>query len=492
MARFKRRSLLAGGIAVAGVAGLGMSGCSPSQPETGTPVGPGGSSMSPSASSTRLLPPANDVRTLIARSEFVIAHRGSGDNWPEHSLRAYLSSLSAGAQAVEISVRAVKSGELVCVHDADLGRITGSPTPVASLSSLDLASKPIDARKWLGPNCPLEPIPLLSDVLKRLPSDALAFIEDKDGTNSAALFDLLDAEPRAHERFVWKQWAPAGQVAMARDRGYAAWGFFTSDVATKITELSPEFDTIGVDATSSDTVIRRAVATGKPVIIWPVHTRSQAEHFRKLGVAGLMTSNVPYLLSTGAISVRDAFGTGLRSAGDLPTDPEAQWSKSPQLSADHSSVILGSGSAPSYLLGSMCPITEDSYSIRLRFRWRPGKAVTCGVAVGLDDDSPYQPHGAALGSGCRVEISPHGEVIISNHAAGKPPVPVARGNWGAGFSVQDWNQLQIAVTPSEVAVQSAEQTIATARHSDHRGGYFCLWTASVAVPGVEFSGINIA
>ena len=55
----------------------------------------------------------------------IVAHRGSNDEEPEHSLAAYLRAIDEGADAIECDVRLTADGTLVCVHDRriDLGSV---------------------------------------------------------------------------------------------------------------------------------------------------------------------------------------------------------------------------------------------------------------------------------------------------------------------------------------------------------------------------------
>lgn len=65
-------------------------------------------------------------RHLVAapRIAFLIAHRGSGDVFPEHSLPAYERALAWGAPAIEVSVVRTSDGVLFCQHDLDFKRTT--------------------------------------------------------------------------------------------------------------------------------------------------------------------------------------------------------------------------------------------------------------------------------------------------------------------------------------------------------------------------------
>ena len=52
----------------------------------------------------------------------VIAHRGSNEEEPEHSLAAYLRAIDEGVDGVECDVRLTADGTLVLVHDRRINR----------------------------------------------------------------------------------------------------------------------------------------------------------------------------------------------------------------------------------------------------------------------------------------------------------------------------------------------------------------------------------
>ena len=71
------------------------------------------------------------------RKPLIIAHRGGAALAPENSAEALRAAAQAGADAVETDVRLTRDGALVCIHDADLLRLSGDPRAVADL---DLAT----------------------------------------------------------------------------------------------------------------------------------------------------------------------------------------------------------------------------------------------------------------------------------------------------------------------------------------------------------------
>jgi glycerophosphoryl diester phosphodiesterase len=75
----------------------------------------------------------------------VVAHRGSSDDAPEHTLSAYKRAIEDGADALECDVRLTKDGHLVCVHDRRIDRTSNgrgilSTLELAELNELDWGS----------------------------------------------------------------------------------------------------------------------------------------------------------------------------------------------------------------------------------------------------------------------------------------------------------------------------------------------------------------
>lgn len=62
----------------------------------------------------------------------VVAHRGSNEDEPEHSLASYLRAIDDKADAVECDVRLTADGTLVCVHDRRINRTSSGRGSVSS------------------------------------------------------------------------------------------------------------------------------------------------------------------------------------------------------------------------------------------------------------------------------------------------------------------------------------------------------------------------
>ncbi|UOQ58293.1 glycerophosphodiester phosphodiesterase [Leucobacter allii] len=76
----------------------------------------------------------------------VLAHRGlvrpadAARGVAENTRAAFRAALAAGARYLETDCRATRDGEIVLVHDAELGRVAGDPRRVADLTHAELGA----------------------------------------------------------------------------------------------------------------------------------------------------------------------------------------------------------------------------------------------------------------------------------------------------------------------------------------------------------------
>jgi len=85
----------------------------------------------------------------------ILAHRGSpATSASENTIAAVTAALDAGADGVEVDLRLSADGVLVLSHDADLGRLSGLPLPVADRSWDELREAAVRAALWRGGSVP--------------------------------------------------------------------------------------------------------------------------------------------------------------------------------------------------------------------------------------------------------------------------------------------------------------------------------------------------
>lgn len=462
--------------------------------------------MALSASSMLLLPvwgcapsksqPTGDnytIEGLLRSAPFFVAHRGSGDNWTEHTAAAYSQAIAAGSTAIEVSVHATSDGVLVCHHDESTLRLTGQDHRIKDLDYAAVSALRADARQWLGPAAPLEQIPKLQDVLDAHAAKHVIFIEDKQGTNTKHLLDLMDSYPQPTEHFVWKQPAASPSYREAQDRGYKTWGYFMDGSGGQFQRYAVRHDLLGIFHNATDDEIRQLVAFGKPTICWEVHTRWVRERLTGLGVQGMMCSNIPYVMGSAAPRMADAFGTGLRAAGDLPSN--LNWTAQPLIKAETQSVLLANDPPLSYCLGSMAPAASGTYTVNFNMRWtgEPSAVARAGLAFGQHSDAPYVPTSPGP-SGYHVTMDASGDLALfrrTEAASGSTKLATVH---TVPPGVGEWMQFQVDVSPDSIRIARLDEggAVASVDDSSEKGRYFSLCKNYSGQPGVEFRHVTVS
>ncbi|MHA7294491.1 glycerophosphodiester phosphodiesterase [Arthrobacter sp. HLT1-21] len=443
--------------------------------------------------------PINTVDDLLADEVFYVAHRGSMDNWPEHTVEAYQQAVAAGATAIEVSVSATADRQLVCHHDLTTLRMTGADRVIADTTYDELAGLLNDARPWLGDKSLLLPIPLLHDVLTTHATHSVVFIEDKQRTNTAALLDLMDTYPHPTRHFVWKQPALAEVPPEVTRRGYKTWGYLTNEdfdvvAAESLQGLAQRHDLLGIHHSAPNELITKLVQTGTPVVVWEVHTRSLRDRLMNLGVRGMMCSNIPYVTTADARASADVFATGLRGAGDLPW--ALAWTHQPEIISSGSSILLSHGDKASYCMGSLCPVPASSYSINFEMRWPdslPRDGDHAGLAFGQRDDSPYRVREPSSSGGYHMILRSDGELVLFGRVADE----IDGYELGRTSTAQPvtgvWMSFQIDVSAESIRCSRTDGEGGSVSVSSdvYRGGYFSLCRNYFEYPPVEFRAVTV-
>jgi len=117
--------------------------------------------------------PASEPRPLI------IAHRGESYVAPENTHAAFALAWKHGISAIELDVHLSADGHVVVCHDADTYRTTGKTIKQVIANSTYAELRSLDVGAWKAPAYAGEAIPLLSEVLARMPAQASIFIELK-------------------------------------------------------------------------------------------------------------------------------------------------------------------------------------------------------------------------------------------------------------------------------------------------------------------------
>ncbi|MEM7577592.1 MAG: glycerophosphodiester phosphodiesterase family protein, partial [Planctomycetota bacterium] len=126
-----------------------------------------------------------------------IAHRGASYDAPENTIAAFALAMQRGADGFECDVWATGDGQILCLHDADTGRVgdgggkKGSGLPVRT-STLE-ALQAIDVGRWKDASFAGQVPPTLAEALAWVEPGKRVFVEIKSqgGSGVAAVPEVL-------------------------------------------------------------------------------------------------------------------------------------------------------------------------------------------------------------------------------------------------------------------------------------------------------------
>jgi glycerophosphoryl diester phosphodiesterase len=111
----------------------------------------------------------------------LVAHRGNARDYPENTLPAFASAMSAGLRFLELDVHLSADGMPMVIHDHELKRTTGRSGCVFDLTARELAQIDAHEPQRFGERFRGTRIPMLTDVLTLLEGrpDVTLFVEIK-------------------------------------------------------------------------------------------------------------------------------------------------------------------------------------------------------------------------------------------------------------------------------------------------------------------------
>ncbi|MGW1039319.1 glycerophosphodiester phosphodiesterase [Streptomyces sp. NPDC002547] len=427
------------------------------------------------------------VAGMLAQTPFTIAHRGSGDEFPEHTLAAYESVLAAGASAIEVSVNITADGVPVCIHDTTLDRTTDHTGPVnawpysALRENVRATGQGLLGNGWEG-----QPLPTLREVLDRLYGRCVIFLECKQSAAVAPVLDLLDSlYPGGPRSIVWKGYYTDGSFAGVRSRGYKVWAYMDAGTTdAQLNAVDTNVDIWGVPFAMTDARITAVIGRGKPVICWEVHRHADVARLTGLGVQGLMEAGWVYLNNQPQIASSDpAFTSQVAMPGTLgPQTYSAPWAlKYDSDGAAHFDQLSGY----SVLMGGMRAPSPDTFTLEFAMKWNaiPAATLHSGVALCKASDDVFQFSGPNNASGgYHFLLRGNGDMQLYRHDAG-----VTSGTQLGAIATQapvagQWMTFTIQVTPTQIIVtrtDTATHYTFTVTNNVYRGPYWHLSNGSI-------------
>ncbi len=119
------------------------------------------------------------IATPLPAEPILVAHRGASHDAPENTLPAFSLAWEQGADAIEGDFHLTSDGRIICIHDFDTKRVSGTKRIVKSSTLEQLRA--LDAGKWLHPKWKGVRMPTFEEVAATVPAGKKFYIEVKCG-----------------------------------------------------------------------------------------------------------------------------------------------------------------------------------------------------------------------------------------------------------------------------------------------------------------------
>lgn len=235
----------------------------------------------------------------------IIAHRGASADAPENTVESFALAWEQGADGIETDLHLTRDGYLVCLHDADTERASGvrhvvRRTDLATLRHLPIGYQVGSVRKPAR-------IPVLDEVLARIPPEKSIFLEVKCGPEALPVLDeaitastlqpdqitVISFHPQVIRE--WKQSHPTMEALWLVSPEQAGSPLSSSCIDRWIEELQE----IGADGLSSNqavpidaAMVATLRAAGFSTHVWTVDDAVRAVTLSQAGVRSV-TTNTP-------------------------------------------------------------------------------------------------------------------------------------------------------------------------------------------------------
>ena len=109
----------------------------------------------------------------------VVAHRGASADAPENTIAAFNSAWEQGADVIEGDFQLTSDGHIVCVHDQDTLRVSGTRLVVKESTLKELSQ--LDIGRYFHDKSFDEKIPTIQQVFATIPNNKQILVELKCG-----------------------------------------------------------------------------------------------------------------------------------------------------------------------------------------------------------------------------------------------------------------------------------------------------------------------
>jgi len=508
-----------------------LQGASPGSPATMGVLAAAVAASTAYADASRALPqalassvPAQGGALYCAAHRAGGSAQGGGANYqgpyPEEFLEGYRAAVAAGVTCLNVHVRMLADGALVCMHDATPDRTTTATGSinVASYTTAGWRQLTGTPQNWTGYGVNWGTVypPFLEDVLREFGGRVLLMIEaDSAGTTAqpagsagAAITAALVrhgltacAIVTSFQAAELTAPAAAGIQTMYFPPNYGTTGYLASAITTAMAAgwgaglpQNVGINAFGGTQAQIQAYIPALVSAGFRVWAWTVIRRSDAAWLQAAGCSLLITDEPVYLPSATAVSTSGQDPTAISATwphGILPPYNIAYGRGNVAHGGVQLDYVPASGSLQYWVTyGSLCPAAGTTYTIQASIAYDQLDSDTsrwAGLYVCCPDDSVTTGSAGTspgFANGYTIILRQTGQLAcyLDNGGATQTQSQVGSSQSTTAITVAGTvATVAVAVSPTALAVTVTIASTAygpfTFTDSTYRGGYFHIGKA---------------
>ena len=243
---------------------------------------------------------------MHAAEPFLVAHRGASHDAPENTLPAFKLAWEQGADAIEGDFQLTRDGKVVCLHDYDTKRVSGTKLVVKDSTLAELQA--VDAGAWFKPEFKGTKLPTLREVAATVPAGKKFYVEVKCGPEivAAMLEDLAAAGLKDEQVVIISFQAPViAEVKKVKPAYKACWlSSFekgspldpgTEEVLATLRKIKADGFSSKADERLTPEYVKAILDAGFEYHCWTVDDVAMARRFFDLGALSVTTNRPEFL-----------------------------------------------------------------------------------------------------------------------------------------------------------------------------------------------------
>lgn len=238
------------------------------------------------------------VYTISFSQVEIIAHRGASWLAPENTIASAKLAWEKGADAVECDIWLSNDNKIICSHDGNTKRTTGTDLKISETNSKIL--RKLDAGSIKDVKFKGEKLPYLDELIKTMPFGKELVIEIKCGSEVLPyLKKVIDKyEKNRHFAFIGFDFKTISDAKKTFPGNKCYWLCSNKDQLVQTFDKVPGTGLEGVSlgyAIINEDVMKKAESLKLEVFAWTVDDPAEARRLVSLGVKGITTNRPGWL-----------------------------------------------------------------------------------------------------------------------------------------------------------------------------------------------------